>query len=220
MASPRLLPPANVRDIFDLLAAFTPELVDTLAEHVHAASSFFLEPEATEALAERHQVSEDDLRYVLGTLSVLHNRLSPSQPSADEVAALAQTAVESEYRAGDEAPADLPSRLTRLLTAVERDEGREKVGRLQRGFLPNLVGISSFMDLRPVYADEDARISGFVPVMQIELRSDSRKAYERTMICHVDSKNLDRMIDELQRLKKKFETVTSEEHVSELIMST
>jgi hypothetical protein len=104
----------------------------------------------------------------------------------------------------------MKTRLTELLARKKNHERHKKIQRLQVGFIPNAIGFSTFLDLRPDFNEgKPETIQGFLPVMQLRISTDADNPAMRRLVMQLDEEGLaemkkaiDRLIEKLDLLKK------------------
>lgn len=147
---------------------------------------------------------EDDLRYLLSFISFLFEQTS-STPVDELVPTL--TAFISENSEISE-PVALAEKLNRLLAHREVHLKAAKKARLTNGFLPNLLGLANFVDVRNDFErDSNGELTGKlltpVPVIQILLRTNSPRPDERQIVLQLDEKSLDQIDKAIVEIRQK-----------------
>ncbi len=117
------------------------------------------------------------------------------------------------------AAAKLTDRLTKLLSYNESAEKRDKVGRLSKGFLPNAIGFSSFLDLRPNITSDRTSISEFVPIVQFRIRTEDGDDDEELFVFQLDERALEKLLEAVKDVQKKFEIIKNDPMISKRIVA-
>jgi hypothetical protein len=94
----------------------------------------------------------------------------------------------------------LSTRLKRVLRFADNHERFLKVSRLEAGFMPRLVASSSFVDLRPSFDADRSAIECLVPLVQINLQTDSQRDDEANLILQLDLQGVEilrRLIEDI-----------------------
>jgi hypothetical protein len=76
---------------------------------------------------------------------------------------------------------------------------------LQSGFIPNAIGFSSFVDLRPDFGDgeEISGINGYLPIIQLRITTDSANPQEKQVVLQVNEEALKELHKALKRAESK-----------------
>ncbi|MCW2306751.1 hypothetical protein [Rhodobium gokarnense] len=199
----RIMPP-SLTEIIGAASGFDDELFELLDALVSKPTS--TEPSETdiEAVAAQSDVPKDELEYFLSFLSFLYAQTSGT--SQDE---LRPKLLEFLGEHGDlENPDRLAEKLLRLLSHRETQAAAAKKARLSLGFLPNLTGVASFVDLRSDFERDTngkltGRIMSSIPVIQIFLKTNSIRDCEREIVLQVDENNIDLIQETLDDVREK-----------------
>lgn len=154
-------------------------------------------------------VSQSDLRYFLSFLSFLFAQTEDTPP--DELKETLSSFL-NEHGNGVDA-SNLADRFLGLLKHREVQRAAAKRRRLEEGFLPNLVDVAHFVDLRSDFErDADGILTGRVlhriPVIQLALRTNSIRDWESSLVLQLDLEAVDELEAALSEIKAKLEILS------------
>jgi hypothetical protein len=171
-----IMPPATLGEAIRTLRDLSVFEFESLVAAVSGPRSFSLSKEQLEALRSQIPAHAPRLNYLLAALTFLYNQVTHAvesgMPYADAISA-ATDELEKEAEWGPK-KGEVRSRLELLLQSKESHTHFRKIQRLQSGFLPNAVGFSTFVDLRPDFGEgENVVLKGYLPVIQFRVTTDS-----------------------------------------------
>ena len=102
----------------------------------------------------------------------------------------------------------LAQRLETLLSDKPQVELLKKTTRLEKGFLDNAVGFTSFVDLRPCFDADHAEISGWIPMIQLRITTDSSLKSNKSIVLQLNRETLEALKDTLDDVESKLTKVT------------
>lgn len=103
----------------------------------------------------------------------------------------------------------LTDRLAQVLRPSQNHERYLKVSRLESGFLPRLVSASTFMDLRPGFDAGRTTVECLVPLVQLNITTDSGRPDEANMIVQLDLKGVEILRQTLDDVDAKIRAINS-----------
>jgi hypothetical protein len=178
-----------------------------LVEAVSGPRSFSLSKEAIVDLRKRVPSVAPSLTYLLGVLAFLYSQVDRVVVLGETYEAAITKLIE-EVKATDEPL--LRERLSTVLSRTEAHKRFRKIRRLQSGFIPNAVGFSTFVDLRPDYGDSDVLdLKGFVKVIQLRVSTDSENPDEKRFVVQLNKETLNELKKAVDRASEKLELLNS-----------
>jgi hypothetical protein len=191
-----VLPPASLAQIVALLSSLDEQQFGLLKTATGSARSFELPASARDRLSSDLKLSQETISYVLSALSFLYRQLRPD-PAEDESTFVEKvTSVLEDLKISDAPNASFDSVRTRLVTLLQYSKNHElflKVSRLEAGFIASLTGAASFVDLRPSFSVDRTEVEGYVPVIQMNISTDSLRNFESQLVFQLDLEGLEIM---------------------------
>lgn len=161
-----------------------------------------------EGLAESFGIDVNNLRYFVAFVLYLYDQLDGVKyddihPTI--VGLLSENEIEDESGA-------FADHLTSLLNFRKQHENALKRDRLTKGYLPFLVGTSSFVDRRADFERNDKKeltgnINGYVTVAQLMLLTDSTSETERSFVVQLDRNATERLAETLREIIMKMDII-------------
>jgi hypothetical protein len=195
-----------VRPLGDLSTAEFNALVSA----VSGPRSFSLSKEELEALRNQISVRSVNPTFLLAALGFLSSHVArlveSGVPYADAITAMTDE-LEAEAKWGEKKD-EVRKRFGAILQTNEVNQRFRKVQRLQLGFMPNAVGFSTFVDLRPDFGDgEGMDIKGYVPVIQFRVTTDSSNPEEKRLIFQMNEESLVELRKTVDRTEAKLKAL-------------
>lgn len=198
--------PPTLEAIIATSANFDDEVYKLLEQLIQKPTS--TDPIDSDILEVAHaaNVSEEDLRYFLSFLSFLFAQTSDTA-NEDLKSKLNEFLVEN---GGDTDVDRVTDKLLKLLAHRDVQLAADKRTRLADGFLPNLLGAASFVDLRHDFErDSDGVLTGnlgsHIPVIQLEIRTNSSIPSQKMIVLQLDEKSLEQMQNILKEIRMKLD---------------
>jgi hypothetical protein len=206
-----VLPPSSLAEILRVLSDLNETEYAELRAAVGGDKPFASDEDTNKQLAPKVGLSALNLTALLGVLKFLYDRLEDDLPSdvsrSDGIdLILKQVLVFKDDAKNYNA---VHSRLTSLLSYNEAYTKFQKVKRLERGFIANLLEANTFLDIRPSISKDRKEIEGTVNVFQLNLITDSNNETLSDITIQLTRKSMKLLIDALDDLKKKDELVSS-----------
>lgn len=171
-----ITPPTSIGEALSPLISLSQQEFSDLLEAVSGPRSFSLPKEQVERLQKHLGFAGSTLPYLLAVLSFIYNQVDSvvedGKPYDEAVEALIQE-ISGKQPWADAGPA-AAERLKLMLRSSDVRRRLRKTQRLRSGFLPNGVGFSSFVDLRPDFGEGDAlSLNGAIEVIQFRVTTDA-----------------------------------------------
>jgi hypothetical protein len=214
--STRLFPPLSLKEILEELGSFSDQQFELFLSETLTPAAFDSSQERCEAVARKIDKDPGLLGYIFGALGLLYREVRRKAKDRKTLKALIEELL-STFDIASAGKTDvnvLTDRLVKLLSYNESAERRDKIGRLKKGFIPNAMGFSSFVDLRPNYDSERTKVSEFVPLVQFRIRTDSDDEREQFLVFQLDEPALDRLGEALKDVQKKLEVIKRDAVIS------
>lgn len=161
-----------------------------------------------EEIASEFDLGVDDLRYFVAFVTYLYSELD-GLDKRDVRSTIVEYLTEQEIEDPDGGFAE---KITNLLGYRQQHEQGLKRDRLTKGFLPFLVGTSSFVDRRADFFRNDndeltGLVNSYVTVAQLMLFTDASNEADRTFIVQLDRNATEKLIKTLQEVLEKITIV-------------
>lgn len=202
--------PPTLDTIIAMAADFSDDVYQLLEGLVKKPNSIDPSDADITAVSRDANIPEDDLRYFLSFLSFLY--VQTSDTAEDE---LETTLAEFLTEHGENVSVDrVAKKLVALLSYRDIQTNAAKRARLVEGFLPNLLEISSFVDVRKDFErDDEGNLSGklgfSIPVIQLRLRTNSSRQDEREFVLQLDEKAIKRFEEAFVEIRTKIRILES-----------
>jgi len=207
-----ITPPTSIGDALSPLISLSEQEFTDLLQAVSGPRSFSLSKDEVERLQRQLGFAGSTLSYLLAVLSFIYNQVDSvvedGKPYDEAIEALIQEISGKQPWAG--AGPAAAERLKLMLRSSDARRRLRKTQRLRSGFLPNAVGFSSFVDLRPDFGgDGDAlSLNGAVEIIQFRVTTDAEGPPFDRMVFQLTEETLrelkkavDRANDKLALLK-------------------
>jgi hypothetical protein len=111
----------------------------------------------------------------------------------------------------------LVNKLASLFSSKENLDERSKVSRLEKGFSDSATGFNSIVDLRPNFSRDRKSIIGYIPVVHLQIKTDSEMPNKQQIIIALDSEALIDLQNALTDIKIKIDRLANQEYLIEKI---
>lgn len=208
-----MIPPASIGEALVPILRLPSEQFNQFLVAVTGPKSFDLPKEDIADLVKKLPTLRATLPFALGALTFLYTNLvraESEEPAPLDPSVVQEILEDISEKIGD-AKAEAAERLSALLSKRDAHEHYRKLRRLQSGFLPNATGFSSFVDLRPDYAEEgdDLSISGYVPMIQFRISTDA-PGDARRMVFQMTETALAQLKEAIERAESKLKAVRTQ----------
>jgi len=145
------------------------------------------------------------MTFLLAALSLLSSHVTQlvetGMPYADAIGFMVdEIDKEAEWGTNKE---QVKERFTTLLNPEIHQRFR-KLQRLQSGFIPNAVGFSTLVDLRPDFGtSKELELKGYLPIVQFRVTTDSPNPAEKRLVFQVSEEALGELKKALERAESK-----------------
>jgi transcriptional regulator with XRE-family HTH domain len=181
-----------------------------LSEEIRGRSAFDNDKERVEDLARKIGLSKETISLLINGLAFLYRQLHVARDAGADLAALLPEIIKS---IASEELADEPGVVSRLATLLQKNENTEqweKAQRLRKGFLNNATEFATLVDARPNFSPDRTQLIGFVPIIQLRLRTDSDQPDQRSLVVQLDPRALKRLRRAVDLAEKKLDVLTSQ----------
>jgi hypothetical protein len=211
----RLFPPLSLKEVLEKLGSFSDQEFEQFFSETLTLAAFDNSQERCEIVARKIGKDPGLFGYIFGALDFLYREVRRKAKDEKTLRLLVDELVNSfELGTGDKTDVKrLTERLVKLLSYNQNAERRDKIGRLKRGFLPNAVGFSSFVDLRPSVGTDRTKIDEFVPLVQFRITTESEDE-EESWVFQLDERALDKLREAIDDVQKKLEVIKRDTSVS------
>jgi hypothetical protein len=209
-----------MREVLEELESFTDKEFEILLAETATPEVFENSQERCETIAKKLDRDPAIFTFMFATLDFLYTEVTRKAKDEITLKLLIDELLKfSGFRKDEKSEVTtLSNRLLRLLSYNENAERRDKISRLKRGFLPNAVGFSSFVDLRPNIGSDRSRINEFVPLVQFRISTDSDDDEQRSLVFQLDERALGKLSEAVQDLQKKLDLLRRDAAVSARIV--
>jgi hypothetical protein len=180
-----VLPPSSLGEALRPLRDISDAEFSSLMAAVSGLRSFSLSKEQIASLRNELPGHPPNLPFLLGALSYLYSHINQlvesGMPYQEAITATTDELDEAaEWGAKKK---QVRERLAALLENKDAHQRFRKIQRLQSGFIPNAVGFSTFVDLRPDFGEgEDVTVKGYLPVIQFRVSTDASSPEGRRLV--------------------------------------
>jgi hypothetical protein len=193
-----ILPPASLGEALRPLRDLSAAEFEALMAAIAGPRSFSLSKDELDRLRAQIPGQAPNLTFTLGALSFLYSHIIRVVESGIPYAeAISRTtdALDREAEWGEKKN-EVRDKLTLILQNKETHQRFRKVQRLQSGFIPNALGFSTFVDLRPDFGEgEEVTLRGYLPIVQFRVTTDASNPDEKRLVFQMTE-------DALTELKK------------------
>lgn len=220
MALSSIRRPASVGEALRPVALASERDIAALIGAISGPRSFELTNQELDALRPQISIPRTELTYALAYLAVLyshvHELVESGTPYPDAVAAT----VHDLDDLSEEEKNALQPRLTGLLAARPTHELSQKISRLRAGFIPNAVGFSTLVDLRPNFEGEgdNMRVTGYLLTTQFRVMTDAASALQRRLVFQVTEEGLTEMRNAIDRAECKLRALRNQTSFSSMLV--
>jgi hypothetical protein len=184
---------------------------------VSGPRSFSLSKEELDELRKRIPSQAAHLTFLLAALSFLYLRVVRAVelgvPFLEAICA-ATNELDKEVH-WDSKKDEVQRRLELLLKNTDIHQRFREIKRLQSGFLPNAVGVSTFVDLRPDFGPGDKlSIIGYLPIVQVRISTDSGDPSEKSLVFQMNEDALVEFRKAIERAEAKLATLKQQSTIA------
>ena len=208
-SSTRLFPPLSVKEVLEEFGSFSDPEFELFLSETLTLAAFDSSPERCETVAKKIDKDPGLLGYIFGALDFLYREVRRKAKDELTLTRLIDELLSAlEIESSDKTDVKkLKERLVRLLSYNQSAERRDKVGRLARGFLPNAIGFSSFVDLRPNLDAGRTKVDEFIPLVQFRIRTESDDDEEESWVFQLDERALDKLSEAIEDVRNKLRVI-------------
>lgn len=209
-----VLPVRSFDDAFTQLINMDEQEFAALVKLVAGPRSYEPDPKMLAMHSRAINLSDLDIRSVLGACRSLYDLLAENGYTGDDrLGAIEATIEDVNPSLTSERLSLLLNRLAKLLVPTpERDQLKKRM-RLERGFLPVISNVTTYVDMRPDFVEDDSdllddlRVKGFVPVISLHVASETYNPNFSSVSYNLPITKIDDLIETLNRTKEKLEII-------------
>jgi hypothetical protein len=214
-----ITPPSSIGEALIPLGLMPESEFRSLVGAVSGPKSFSLSKETLDNLRQQTPSIASALTYLLGVLAFLYSQVDRVVELGESYDSAISQLVEEVASKAEGDKHLLSERLSTILRRTETHKRFRKIQRLQSGFLPNAVGFSTFVDLRPDYGDSDVLdLRGFVKVIQFRVSTNSENPDQRRFVFQLSEDSLRELKKSVDRASEKLALLNSETLASKPII--
>ncbi len=207
MASRKIAPPSLV-EMLQTASEFEKNVFDSIAQVLSKPTSTNLTEEDVSKLVLETSIEENDIRYFISFVAFLYSELESA--SADEVRPMLESFLKEKGELDSDTANSLAKSIHKLLMYRREYDAEAKRQRLTRGFLPFLLGVYSFVDLRSSFdRNSDNTLSGTInsdiAIVQFLMRTDSNRDQDRDILIQLDASGLELLQKAIDEAKEKID---------------
>lgn len=219
-----ILPPSSLYDALTPLAEMSDSEFGLLRGAIVGEKSFSLGQEEVQSLSATLRLSEVSLSFLVGAIAFLYEQIEKS-PFANTdrtgtISSIIQEITEDiePNLLDQEKISNLNARVQVLLAHSDSHDKFNKFKRLSEGFLPTAQSFSTFLDLRPVMNKQRTEIDGYLPIIQLNISTNSQKESDRSFTIQMTLRNLDKLKTCIEDVEKKIELIRLQKAFSKKIV--
>lgn len=222
MSTPfQITPPLTIGEAVVPIVRMTDDEFKIFVEAISGPKSFSLSKEQLDDLESKVHSSGPALTYLLSVLAFLYSQIDRVLDLGEEFSSSISKLVEeldATAKWGDQHS----TAIVRLSAVLERKETHKrfrKVQRLQSGFIPNGVGFSSFVDLRPDFGEGDTPLlKGYIRMIQMRVTTDSDTPEHRRFVFQLTEAGLSELKKAVERLELKLAELKKDNSIAPRII--
>jgi hypothetical protein len=217
-----ILPPNSLGELLRPLGSLSDVEFAAILRAVSGPRSFSLKKDELENLRNRlPPEAAKNITFLISALSFVYAhvvRLTESQMAYRDAISGIVDELAGDARWQDKDKVRVTDRFAALLDPKVH-AGLQKVQRLQSGFLPNAVGFSTLVDLRPDFGTgAELQLTGYVPVIQFRIRTDAESPAEQRIIFQVNESSLAELKKAVERAEMKLSMLRQQSAVASEIV--
>jgi hypothetical protein len=208
-----VLPPSSLGEALRPLRDFSDTEFRSLMAAVSGLRSFSLSKDQVTSLRKELPRHAANLPFLLGALSYLYSYISQLVESGVAYYEAISVAIDELDEAAEWGPnkKQVREKLAAILENKEVHQRFRKIQRLQSGFIPNAVGFSTFVDLRPDFGEgEDVAVKGYLTIIQFRVSTDSSSPEGRRLVFQMSEDALEELKKAIARAEAKLAALKKE----------
>jgi hypothetical protein len=222
MSTPfQITPPLTIGEAVVPIVRMTDDEFKILLEAISGPKSFSLSKERLEDLQKKIPSSGPALTYLLSILAFLYSQIDRVVDLGEQFPSAISKLVEelnTTAKWGDQHSKAI-ARFSAVLERKETHKRFRKVQRLQSGFIPNAVGFSSFVDLRPDFGEGDApSLQGYLRMIQMRISTDADMPEHRRFVFQLTEDGLSELKKTVERLELKLAELKKDDCIATRII--
>ncbi len=206
--------PTTLSQAVSFVGALSEEQFSEMQAAIRGQHSFEVSKVDRSRLSGVLSLPDDGVSYVLRVLGFLYNQIEPRRDERREVFAGKLEGVLN--RTGAEISDEIKKRFSLLLAFSENHETHLKIERLGAGFIASVRSVQTFLDLRPNFSDSRTSIDGVVPVIQMNIITDSPRNHEASIVFQMDMNGLVELKKAIDDIDAKIAAIKSNDSVNTL----
>lgn len=203
------------------LASYNERVFTLLLEEVRGEEAFNRDAARCKALAEKIGAKgPGDAFYLLSAVDFFYSQVQDLKEEGDEVAEIVEFVLStfSGLEDDSEKAEIVRDRLASLVSPNPVADDLRKLERLKTDLIRNGVGFSSFVDLRPDFAEDKSKIKRLVPIIIFRVSTDSNDDGERSFVFQLTEEALGKLKGTVEDAEKKLRAVRSSEALSQMLV--
>jgi hypothetical protein len=215
-SSPVILPPSSLGEAVRPIGSLSDVEFAEIVKVISGPRGFYPTKEQFADLEKSSPNLVINLGFMLAALSYLTSqaeRFEQAGKSFDSI--LSSVIDELDQDAKWEDKKEVASRrLKEIFDKREAFKRFKKLNRLQTGFLPNAVGFSTFVDIRPDFDLKPRKVAGLLPLIQMRITTDASAVAQREMIFQVSEDALKLLKDAIDDIEEKLRALKASDYFS------
>lgn len=203
------------------LASYNERVFTLLLEEVRGEEAFNRDAARCKALAEKIGAKgPGDAFYLLSAVDFFYSQVQDLKEEGDEVAEIVEFVLSTFSGLDDDSEKAeiVRDRLASLVSPNPVADDLRKLERLKTDLIRNGVGFSSFVDLRPDFAEDKSKIKRLVPIIIFRVSTDSNDDGERSFVFQLTEEALGKLKGTVEDAEKKLRAVRSSEALSQMLV--
>jgi len=222
MAAYSSMRPPSVEEALTPLLRLSDGQMQVLISATTGPRSFSLPKDEIDSLRGELGTTADSVSFMLAAFSFLYahvRELTEDGIPFEEAVRETIEGFDPNLVPEDARPA-LQIRLVEILRRRDVHERSRKIERLRAGFVPNAVGFSTLVDLRPSFDDEsdEMTITGYIASTLFRINTDALSPLSRRMVFQVSEEGLRDMRKAIDRAEKKIKALRTQTSFSSMLI--
>jgi hypothetical protein len=214
-----ILPPASIGEALRPIRDLSENEFSNLVAALSGPRSFSLSKDDIEKLRNELPGHGANITFFVAALSFLYSHISRlvelGMPFDEAISSLTNE-LNPDAEWGEKID-EVKRRFGQIFSSQNHQRFR-KLDRLQSGFLPNAVGFSTFVDLRPDFGDgQDLSLRGYLPVIQFRVSTDSDNSEEKRILFQVSETTLTELKKAIDRAEQKLLILRKQQNLAAML---
>ena len=210
-----LVPPVSLREYLAPVEAATDEQFELFWEGLEKGGGYHDQGKLRfTKIGEALDISAGDASWLLGILASTHDRFRQIEERGSDFDDLFNSFLLEGLgldTGEDSIDKPLADRLRRLFQPNENFDQFAKISKLQQGFSEHATSFASLVDLRPNFSKDRSSIRGYVPVIHLQITSDTDDMEEQKFVFAMSSEAIAELRATLDDIERKLERLANQE---------